>query len=144
MEDAGETEDEITRCICGYQEYQSPDDDQTENDGLFIQCDGCKVWQHGFCVGIMDSESTPEEYFCEKCKPELHREGHNKAGWVDLLFCSLIIWPAAATDSFASRIVPVGCIEFILIIACLQDENFHLPADPGLRISQAIRQRASA
>ncbi|KAI5856251.1 hypothetical protein BZA05DRAFT_196648 [Tricharina praecox] len=79
MEDAGDAEDEITRCICGFQEYQGGDD-ETDTDGLFIQCDQCKVWQHGFCVGITDNESTPENYYCEKCKPELHREGFNKAG----------------------------------------------------------------
>ncbi|CCX32358.1 hypothetical protein FPQ18DRAFT_256326 [Pyronema domesticum] len=81
MEDAGDQEDEITRCICGFQEYQSNDqDDQSDSDGLFIQCDQCKVWQHGFCVGITDQESTPDNYYCEQCKPELHREGQNKAG----------------------------------------------------------------
>lgn len=80
MDEAGEQEDEITRCICGFQEYQGGDDDQTDTDGLFIQCDQCKVWQHGFCVGITDNESTPDNYYCEKCKPELHQEGHNKVG----------------------------------------------------------------
>ncbi|KAF8248146.1 hypothetical protein K440DRAFT_626790 [Wilcoxina mikolae CBS 423.85] len=80
MDDTGDQEDEITRCICGYQEYQGGDDDQSDSDGLFIQCDQCKVWQHGFCVGITDNDSTPDNYYCEQCKPELHREGHNKAG----------------------------------------------------------------
>ena len=80
IDDTGDQEDEITRCICGYQEYQGGDDDQTDTDGLFIQCDKCSVWQHGFCVGITDSASTPDNYYCEKCKPELHQEGHNKSG----------------------------------------------------------------
>ncbi len=40
--------------------------------GLFIQCDGCKVWEHGGCVGIMDEAMSPEEYFCERCRPDLH------------------------------------------------------------------------
>lgn len=79
MEDAGDAEGEITRCVCGFQEYQGGDD-ETDTDGRFIQCDQCKVWQHCFCVGIMDKESTPDNYYCEKCKPELHKEGHNKAG----------------------------------------------------------------
>lgn len=79
MDDVGDTEDEITRCVCGHQEYQGGDDDQTESDGLFIQCDLCKVWQHGFCVGITN-ETTPDNYYCEICKPELHREGLNKSG----------------------------------------------------------------
>lgn len=41
--------------------------------GLFIQCDVCKVWQHGGCVGIMDEAMSPEEYFCEQCRKELHK-----------------------------------------------------------------------
>src|SRR5579862_3028565 len=35
-----------------------------ESGGLFIQCDICKVWQHGGCVGILDQSMSPDEYFC--------------------------------------------------------------------------------
>lgn len=40
---------------------------------MFIQCDSCKVWQHGGCVGIMDEDMSPDEYFCEECRKDLHR-----------------------------------------------------------------------
>jgi gas vesicle protein len=40
---------------------------------MFIQCDSCKVWQHGGCVGIMDEAMSPDEYFCEECRKDLHR-----------------------------------------------------------------------
>ncbi|KAJ4294988.1 Histone deacetylase complex subunit [Kalmusia sp. IMI 367209] len=84
-------EDEVTRCVCGQQEYPGPPSDAgkskdgqlssvTEADlqgddagGLFIQCDICKVWQHGGCVGIMDEAASPEEYFCEECRKDLHK-----------------------------------------------------------------------
>ncbi len=88
-------EEEVTRCVCGQQEYpgapvellkayQAKDspmlasvnaaDLQSEDVGsLFIQCDICKVWQHGGCVGIMDEATSPEEYFCEECRKDLHR-----------------------------------------------------------------------
>ncbi|KAI1541537.1 PHD-finger motif containing protein [Pyrenophora tritici-repentis] len=80
-------EDEITRCVCGYQEYPGPPSDagkpgsalvdpDTQTDelgGLFIQCDVCKVWQHGGCVGIMDEAASPDEYFCEECRKDLHK-----------------------------------------------------------------------
>lgn len=56
-------EEEVTRCICGQQ-------DPPEDSGLYIQCEKCHVWQHGFCVGI--EEDVPEMYWCERCKPELH------------------------------------------------------------------------
>jgi hypothetical protein len=39
---------------------------------MFIQCDSCKVWQHGGCVGIMDEAMSPDEYFCEECRKDLH------------------------------------------------------------------------
>lgn len=72
-------EDEITRCVCGYQEYPGPPSDAAKSlegddlSGLFIQCDICKVWQHGGCVGIMDEAASPEEYFCEECRKDLHK-----------------------------------------------------------------------
>lgn len=58
-----EEEEEITRCVCGEQE-------PADESGLYIQCEECSVWQHGYCVGIV--EDVPDKYWCEKCKPELH------------------------------------------------------------------------
>ena len=89
-------EEETTRCVCGHQDYPgmpiAPNDPargrsknindlgdagslvtlQEDTGGLFIQCDVCKVWQHGGCVGIMDEATSPEEYFCEQCRKGLH------------------------------------------------------------------------
>lgn len=91
-------EEEITRCLCGQQDYPGlppsrrealgrgavkaeaghpPTDssDMLSDDigSMFIQCDSCKVWQHGGCVGIMDEDMSPDEYFCEECRKDLHR-----------------------------------------------------------------------
>jgi hypothetical protein len=93
-------EEEITRCLCGQQEYPglppSRRDAHNHQAGgkdnsttvlstgisdplsddlgsMFIQCDSCKVWQHGGCVGIMDEATSPDEYFCEECRKELHK-----------------------------------------------------------------------
>ncbi|OIW31254.1 hypothetical protein CONLIGDRAFT_307920 [Coniochaeta ligniaria NRRL 30616] len=88
-------EDEAVRCICGFDDYPGPpplDEDSKQgikdtidldpifttdvNDdtaGFFVQCDVCKVWQHGACVGIMTEESSPDEYFCEQCRKEFHK-----------------------------------------------------------------------
>ncbi|KAI5286459.1 hypothetical protein KEM54_006769 [Ascosphaera aggregata] len=59
------------------QNDSAADEDEAEDPpdpgSLFIQCDGCKVWQHGGCVGIMDEEASPEEYYCERCRGDLHR-----------------------------------------------------------------------
>ncbi|CCE65033.1 hypothetical protein TPHA_0J02130 [Tetrapisispora phaffii CBS 4417] len=61
-----EDDDGETRCICN--EIDPPDE-----SGLYIQCETCGVWQHGFCVGINEGEdSTLDKYWCEQCKPELH------------------------------------------------------------------------
>ncbi|KAM0333462.1 hypothetical protein ACHAQA_002124 [Verticillium albo-atrum] len=87
-------DDESVRCICGFDEYPGPPPFEeeikhgkinTEADffasielsdevsGLFVQCDVCKVWQHGACVGIFTEESSPDEYFCETCRKDLHK-----------------------------------------------------------------------
>ncbi|KAF2184019.1 hypothetical protein K469DRAFT_739502 [Zopfia rhizophila CBS 207.26] len=97
-------EEEITRCVCGRQEYPGPPSDtgksrdgqlssltdsDVQNDeagGLFIQCDICKVWQHGGCVGIMDEAASPDEYFCEECRKDLHKLMTSSKGCVLRLF----------------------------------------------------------
>ncbi|KAN0089415.1 hypothetical protein V8E51_019675 [Hyaloscypha variabilis] len=89
-------DDEAVRCICGFDEYPGPpqlgDEDNkhgvregieepiitvadvTEDlAGFFLQCDVCKVWQHGGCVGIMNEDTSPDEYFCEECRKDLHK-----------------------------------------------------------------------
>ncbi|KAG7123186.1 putative histone deacetylase complex subunit cti6 like protein [Verticillium longisporum] len=84
-------DDESVRCICGFDEYPGPppfDDDVKSgkenpeadffasielSDEVSGQCDICKVWQHGACVGIFTEESSPDEYFCEKCRKDLHK-----------------------------------------------------------------------
>ncbi|KAF2743321.1 hypothetical protein M011DRAFT_410818 [Sporormia fimetaria CBS 119925] len=85
--DDEEDEQEVTRCVCTFLEYPGPPsvghrtkdsvladaDAHNEESGLFIQCDTCHVWQHGQCVGIMDEASSPDEYFCEECRKDLHK-----------------------------------------------------------------------
>lgn len=95
--------EEVTRCICGNLEYSGPpsfiresvhrggtktivkdehlpngsasgQEALTDDSGnFFIQCDHCQVWQHGGCVGLIDEAMSPDEYFCEGCRPELHK-----------------------------------------------------------------------
>lgn len=93
-----ENEEDVTRCICGQQEYPgipvpvedtlkaiskgisasdpiaAPASVPEDTGGLFIQCDVCKVWQHGGCVGIINQAMIPnDEYFCEECRKDLHK-----------------------------------------------------------------------
>ncbi|KAI9845068.1 MAG: hypothetical protein M1837_005072 [Sclerophora amabilis] len=97
-EEEEEEGEEITRCVCGQLEYPGPPSKigaetktgikdggeqlpsaipaealPDESGGLFIQCDVCKVWQHGGCVGIMEVNMSPDEYFCEQCRRNLHK-----------------------------------------------------------------------
>ncbi|KAL6450068.1 CTI6 Histone deacetylase complex subunit CTI6 [Candida maltosa Xu316] len=77
-------EDEVTRCICGKDELTAklinPELEsflkrnyRIEIDqGLFISCEKCSVWQHGYCVGLFENNEVPDKYFCEQCKPEFH------------------------------------------------------------------------
>ncbi|KAH9861436.1 hypothetical protein J1614_011182 [Plenodomus biglobosus] len=78
LDDEMAEEDEVTRCLCGFQDYPGPPSDA---GGLFIQCDICKVWQHGGCVGIMEEAASPDEYFCEECRKDLHKVMSSSKGW---------------------------------------------------------------
>ncbi|ODQ77953.1 hypothetical protein BABINDRAFT_90579 [Babjeviella inositovora NRRL Y-12698] len=77
-DEAGYDEDsEVTRCVCGHDELQPPHqrEDPSFNDemsGLFIQCELCSVWQHGYCVGLKSEAAVPEKYWCETCRPDMH------------------------------------------------------------------------
>lgn len=71
--EAEEEEEGETRCICG--ELDPPDE-----LGLYIQCEKCGVWQHGFCIGILTEKETPDKYWCEMCKPNLHNIYLNDLG----------------------------------------------------------------
>ncbi|MCJ1285845.1 hypothetical protein MMC26_005187 [Xylographa opegraphella] len=88
------TEKDMIRCVCGQKEYpglpKSARDafesgtyhnrtrtsvltvDPAHLGSLFIQCDVCKVWQHGNCVGICNAAMCPDTYFCEQCAPADH------------------------------------------------------------------------
>ncbi|KAK2624097.1 hypothetical protein QTJ16_006731 [Diplocarpon rosae] len=89
-------DDEAVRCICGSEEYPGPPQNADEDSktgfkerlkepiitpadvtedlaGFFLQCDMCKVWQHGGCVGIMNEDTSPDEFFCENCRKDLHK-----------------------------------------------------------------------
>ncbi|GAA6058921.1 hypothetical protein JCM10212_002873 [Sporobolomyces blumeae] len=67
-DDADSGDGGVTRCVCG-------DDNEEMSSGLMIQCDTCKCWQHGPCVGLWEEKECPNRYFCELCKPELHGQG---------------------------------------------------------------------
>ena len=102
-EDEEALEEEITRCICGHTDYLGPpasireyglplsgktsskDDNKRTEDAtvldelsedvgnFFIQCDKCHVWQHGGCVGLTDESMSPDNYYCEECRPDYHK-----------------------------------------------------------------------
>ncbi|KAG5519883.1 hypothetical protein PMAC_000160 [Pneumocystis sp. 'macacae'] len=65
----GQSIEETTRCVCGLQDVQS---EEIDSGSLYIQCDHCLVWQHGFCVGFTDEKDIPDIYYCEICRPDLH------------------------------------------------------------------------
>jgi hypothetical protein len=52
---------------------------------LFILCDGCSVWQHGGCVGIVEESQSPDKYFCEQCRPKQHSVHRDVKGYVHVL-----------------------------------------------------------
>lgn len=61
--------DAIIRCICGYVE------EDEEDDRVMIVCDNCEAWQHNECMEVSEEPNElPDQYFCELCRPEDHRE----------------------------------------------------------------------
>lgn len=50
-------------------------EDEADAGEFMVQCETCKVWQHGLCMGY-DSEDQVHDadYYCEQCRPELHGE----------------------------------------------------------------------
>ncbi|KAH9485419.1 Putative histone deacetylase complex subunit cti6 [Psilocybe cubensis] len=64
-----EEEQGITRCVCG-----SAEDDPDAGE-FMVQCETCKVWQHGLCMGYQSEDQVhDDDYYCELCRPELHVE----------------------------------------------------------------------
>lgn len=49
--------------------------DDLDAAGFMIQCEMCKAWQHGLCMGFASESAIPQgDYYCEQCKPEDHVE----------------------------------------------------------------------
>ncbi|KAF9524046.1 hypothetical protein CPB83DRAFT_886565 [Crepidotus variabilis] len=70
-QDPAEDEEEqgVTRCVCGSSE------DDPEAGEFMVQCEDCKVWQHGPCMGYQTEAQIPEDdYYCEQCRPDMHIE----------------------------------------------------------------------
>ena len=66
--ESSEEDEEIIRCICG--QYEEEED--VERD--MICCDKCSAWQHNDCMGLSFRKGQePDQYFCERCKPENHK-----------------------------------------------------------------------
>ncbi|KAF8200778.1 hypothetical protein BJ912DRAFT_1122906 [Pholiota molesta] len=71
LQDGQDEEEEqgITRCVCG-----STEDDPDAGE-FMVQCETCKVWQHGLCMGyISEDQVHDDDYYCELCKPQMHED----------------------------------------------------------------------
>ena len=46
-----------------------------------IVCDNCEAWQHNECMEISENpDDLPDQYFCEQCKPDDHKDLLAKIG----------------------------------------------------------------
>ncbi|KAK0504563.1 hypothetical protein EDD18DRAFT_1456071 [Armillaria luteobubalina] len=71
-QEGGEEEEEqgITRCVCG-----STGEDDPDAGEFMVQCETCKVWQHGLCMGYESEDQLQnDDYYCEQCRPDLHTD----------------------------------------------------------------------
>jgi hypothetical protein len=84
-EDQSVQDESVTRCTCGesrkslllYFHTDSIIDSfltLIDSVGLMVQCDECEVWQHCECMGLMEEQDIPEQYYCEQCRPSDHIE----------------------------------------------------------------------
>jgi len=82
MTDANDPNDGPIRCPCGSKEALPHAQKLQEGQQDWVACDICNVWQHSICVGLLEDleKNMPEKYFCEECKPELHKRFHFGAG----------------------------------------------------------------
>jgi len=67
------------RCPCGSEDTLPQSKFGMED---WIGCDNCEVWQHSLCVGLIEElkQDMPDKYFCEECKPNLHKRFHFGSG----------------------------------------------------------------
>jgi len=67
---AAEDAEDVIRCVCGTTEQN---DDADEN---WIACMKCDAWQHNVCMGVTTDKDVLQDmdYWCERCKPENHKE----------------------------------------------------------------------
>jgi hypothetical protein len=142
--DAAE-DDEAVRCICGMEDYPGPPqiteedskkgikdsseielinaEDYTEDlAGFFLQCDMCKVWQHGGCVGIKNEGMSPDEYFCEECRKDLHKIFTASNGCVSYL----------SNKRLSLRVVSLCCETWRSLVSegCIKRSFRHILREP--------------
>src|SRR5579862_6619256 len=68
--DIVEDDEGEVRCLCG---------DNEDDGGFMIQCDMCRKWQHGQCMGYEDPDEVNDSYACELCRPDLYKDINDPA-----------------------------------------------------------------
>ncbi|KAJ6130550.1 hypothetical protein N7512_003330 [Penicillium capsulatum] len=107
-------EEEVTRCLCGQQDYPGlppPVAKLSVAASLSLSLPTRPqvhlsfyrmTLGHGGCVGIMDEETSPDEYFCEECRKDLHRTRGEPNGQRSSTYLPLAAPSSPAPSSRAS------------------------------------------
>ena len=125
--DAAEDEEQgITRCVCGstgapLNVFSSPSislyirqgEDDPDAGEFMVQCETCKVWQHGLCMGYQSEDQVhDDDYYCELCRPELHTELLKCVHFILLLFRVIETERQKISETASSFIHKFPCARF--------------------------------
>ncbi|XP_071955838.1 uncharacterized protein [Antedon mediterranea] len=146
-DDVYETADEeyLVKCPC----------ENNEDDGLMIQCESCKYWQHAVCFAVISEDQAPEKHLCNLCVDTNDPESMKLCdsfliGLSPVLIQSTCLWRRTLLSvSEISRIHAPNlakklCVEITVaqgLINRLEKEGYCKTTEKGKRLGKVINKQ---